>query len=917
MTAIANNDLDSGGAPCWQAVFERVQAWAGGCGAHMASAVVLVPYAQLMAHARREWQRAYPQGFAPRFETTRNWARQLGAPLPEGSEYAGDMARDALTARALLERAGLAEQREVLATPLLEMAAQLAAVVAAVPPDGRAAWADAARALLPAAGDGGALRLEAAAAHIALEWVLASPHASDVLFSPGVRAAVPLLMVVEGFQPDPLARALAAHWGDAACTVALPQAVTGAPTVPAALHAVADAEDEAQRAAACVLAHLAQGRAPVALAANDRALTRRISALLHSAGVAVHDENGWLLSTTHAAARLMAALHACAWDATSDAVLDWLKQLPAPDAAALRAPGVSRTCSAESENRRFHQNRPQRAQFSPDLQPNSRAIGQEDGEKWAAAVDLQPATSKSERLLEHWLRRTGAGRWSGAAAQLQAGADRRPAEAALAAQVQAWRAPLAAARPLAEWLQALRVLLQDCGLWDGLQQDPAGARVLTELRLPEGLQADLQDMEGAGARMGLSDFTRWVGEVLESARYRPEYLSDAPVVVLPLAQLLARPFAALVLPGCDEKRLQAAPEPPGPWTQAQREGLGLPTRDLLAAAQRAAWSHALRTPRVDILWRMGDEGGEPLLPSPLVQALQLDGVCSNGADARVARTVPAAPTQRPLPVGAQLPVLRLSSSAYADLRHCPYRFFALRQLQLQEDDELDAALDKRDFGTWLHAVLQHFHEALRDTPTADGAARNALMDQAAARATRELQLPEGDFLPYAAGWPALRGGYLDWLAQHEATGASFRQAELRARQPLGALELVGTLDRVDAVHPPGGGEPLPLVIDYKTESDALTRGRIKAGAEDTQLAFYAALLQDDTLRAAYVNVGERGETRLHEQDDVVQLRDLLIEGITHDMQRIAAGASLPALGEGSVCDWCAARGLCRKDFWNE
>lgn len=26
---------------------------------------------------------------------------------------------------------------------------------------------------------------------------------------------------------------------------------------------------------------------------------------------------------------------------------------------------------------------------------------------------------------------------------------------------------------------------------------------------------------------------------------------------------------------------------------------------------------------------------------------------------------------------------------------------------------------------------------------------------------------------------------------------------------------------------------------------------------------------------------------------------------------------LPALGEGSVCEWCAARGLCRKDFWNE
>ena len=35
----------------------------------------------------------------------------------------------------------------------------------------------------------------------------------------------------------------------------------------------------------------------------------------------------------------------------------------------------------------------------PDLQPNSRAIGQKAGEKWAAAVDLQPAISKSGSLL--------------------------------------------------------------------------------------------------------------------------------------------------------------------------------------------------------------------------------------------------------------------------------------------------------------------------------------------------------------------------------------------------------------------------------------------------------------------------------------------------------------------------------------
>ncbi len=45
--------------------------------------------------------------------------------------------------------------------------------------------------------------------------------------------------------------------------------------------------------------------------------------------MAVRDaETGWKLSTTHAAAQPVAAVRACAREAGSDAVLDWLKQCP-------------------------------------------------------------------------------------------------------------------------------------------------------------------------------------------------------------------------------------------------------------------------------------------------------------------------------------------------------------------------------------------------------------------------------------------------------------------------------------------------------------------------------------------------------------------------------------------------------------
>ena len=111
----------------------------------------------------------------------------------------------------------------------------------------------------------------------------------------------------------------------------------------------------------------------------------------------------------------------------------------------------------------------------------------------------------------------------------------------------------------------------------------------------------------------------------------------------------------------------------------------------------------------------------------------------------------AAPTPRPAPQGQALPVTRLSASAYEDLRRCPYRFFALRQLGLKESDELQDVVDKRDFGLWLHAVLKAFHEG-RDGTTRP---RDAI-DQAADMVTQDMGLSAAAFLPFAAAWPAVR-----------------------------------------------------------------------------------------------------------------------------------------------------------------
>jgi ATP-dependent helicase/nuclease subunit B len=488
-----------------------------------------------------------------------------------------------------------------------------------------------------------------------------------------------------------------------------------------------------------------------------------------------------------------------------------------------------------------------------------------------------------------------------------------PAGDALLLSVQAVRENLQTDRPLTSWLADLRSALQKTGQWANLLLDAAGRDMLEALRLMDGSEFEFSDVT---QRMSLHAFTSWVSQTLEDTTFSPQYPAPAAkgqVVILPLSQLLGRFMAAVVLPGCDEVRMPMSPEPPGIWTPDQRALLGLASREQLASAARAAWLYALQFPHVDLLWRLS-EGGEHLMPSGFVQVLQLQLAPELGTDPRVLRAVTRQPCTQPRPLGRALPVARLSSTAYEDLRRCPYRFFALRQLKLQESDELDAELGKRDFGNWLHSVLKFFHEALKKSSQPEQAAWTGLINLAAEQATVELGLSHSEFLPFAAAWPRVRQGYLEWLTGHQASGAQFFEAEAWKETPLGQLTLVGKIDRID--HLPNGSA---LVIDYKTEARNNTAQRIKDAFEDTQLAFYAALLTDDTLLAAYVNVGEsvgKDATRSYLQPDIVSLRDQLIESITSDMARIAEGAEMVALGEGKACDFCAARGLCRKDFWD-
>ncbi|HET9976467.1 MAG TPA: PD-(D/E)XK nuclease family protein [Burkholderiaceae bacterium] len=846
MSSIARLACDRGPVDggFWPAVARQLGAAWSAAGIEAQDAILLLPHGALLAPARAAF--AAQGGWQPRVETPATLAASL-APPPEPTPNApsGQRMPDRLAAAALLReqpfgrdwarrdpRAFDAAVAEIVAT-----AHELLAAARARAPAERAAWWTAARAALPGgAGVGAGERL---LARVALEWAALAEHDP---FAPlwHLRPAAWAALRVGGAEPlldallDHAAALGVACWRLDAATSFDAAAAWPAPAVIVA----GSLEDEAEQASAAVLAALDGGHAPVALVAEDRLLVRRIRALLERSGVALADETGWTLSTTRAAARLMAWLRAAAPGATRDAWLDAIKAEPGAEAAR----------ALEDAWRR---------------------------EREATAAQLAPLHALRERLARF----------------------RGPSE-----------------RRLADWL----AVLQACaaGLLDALAQDSAGRGVLAALRL----DADGDDVAwsrlGQSTRLDLQGFLAWVADALEGESFVPAAPSAAEVIVTPLARATLRPFGATVFPGCDERR--AAAPPPGLLPDAARRALGLRDAATRRRVALQAFAQVLRAPNLTLL-RRSHEGIEPLAPSP---ALELALHARRRARAPLAvqqrlalplQRVATRPIARPAPSMADALPLRLSASAAEALRECPYRFFARSGLRLAEAVELDAEPGKREHGRWLHAVLHAFHEGRDARARADDLDR--LRRCAAAAAAHD---DAASMLPFRAGFDAFARHYLAWLHKREADGWRYAAGEVArsiAPPDWGGVRLEGILDRIDV-----GPDGAAMVLDYKTGAADALRRRVKEPLEDTQLAFYAALLTEEPHepppRAIYLVLDERRAPQPIEHPDPAASAAALIDGLAGDLDALRRGEGAAALGEGEVCEHCEMRGLCRKDHWS-
>ena len=643
-----------------------------------------------------------------------------------------------------------------------------------------------------------------------------------------------------------------------------------------------DFEEEAQATAAQLIQHINAGETPVGLIALDRGLVRRVCALLRREGVSIHDETGWKLSTTRCGSAVMGLLRSAGWKARSNDILDWLKSHDVLGDVVTRSDKAVE--SLEGSMRRYGWTRP--ASVVPEM------LSEEARVLWSQYLSVVELLGCGSRLA------------------------------------------------LDVWLDRLRVAQQAAGDWQYLSEDRAGVQLIHALRQDNGNGRPREWGEAAkSAKMSYDEFTLFVGDVLEQESFveagAPE--EKCQVVVTPLRRAMLRQFRATVFPGVDEKRLGGTIKQSRLLNESLVSVLGLSTAESQRVSEGLSFAHAVRMPKLTLL-RRRSEGSEPLAASALVRRMEQsyqavhNSKVPDWVDCRVVREVPAVRQERPSATAVELFPEALTASLIESLRDCPYKFFAVGMLGLREQDELEDAVAKKDYGTWLHATLHRFHLQRAKLESTTYEQDVTMLRRAGSSAAMKMGLDECELVPYMASFDQLVPRYVAWQRDRETRGLQWLGGEIAVEMEVegwGGTKLRGRLDRIDSDSASTGVSV--DVIDYKSGNADVLKQKAKSGAEDTQMAGYAVLapggadvaqggqsdaaLMEPRVGGMYLCVDEKTGVVEVPHKEVQESAVTLVRGLGGDISRIKAGESLQALGEGRTCEHCSVRGLCRKDHW--
>ena len=671
-------------------------------------------------------------------------------------------------------------------------------------------------------------------------------------------------------------------------------------------------EELAWAAAKTIEQHLIDGKTKLALVAQDRLVARRARALLARLGPAlnIRDETGWKLSTTRAAAALNS----------------WLELIKAPK------DGPSAKALLE-----FLQN--------PFLDLG-KVLNRDPDTCTGLITELEDIllASKAE---SGW--KTFHLAIEGAQENAAKTSSNLPS-AALLELLQFVR------ERHHEWLtlkvncnQAYRLLqtnLQDTGMAQSLHQDSAGKQLLEVLKT-----FDLSKMQYQAAPIRLSEWLSLLKTVIEGASYQEAGKeAQATLSILPLSSTRLRDFEAVVVAGCDEQQLPAYSEPPLFFSDALNQLLKTSTVAMQFVQQARDLSQLLVScPNVDLLWQSKSNNGEPLRPAAWLQRLQNQlrwqaiptqlkkrAFQSSPMDMAVAHFEEALPMP-----------LSISPSAYKALRDCPYRYYVRSLLGLRKNKGFDEGFDASLAGQTLHKLLKRFYQALKTQEHTNPAIKT---DEDQRRVWMEKSLTihsEQEFATLIEGdarvmgtlrdWQKQIPSFIDWQLQREQAGWQYFDGEVKVGFDLpfkdaeGApktIRIEGFADRYDVQV---GDNALASVIDYKNQRFERVKVRAEHLLDDPQLLIYARAANEEqenhkltghvvqqaewVALKADLSKGDQKALRGQEVVDMPAMMQQFSEQITEDIEQLWAKKPMQAFAPEGVCQYCEARGICRKGIW--
>lgn len=647
------------------------------------------------------------------------------------------------------------------------------------------------------------------------------------------------------------------------------------------------AEQEARAIDIQVRRWLLDGKRHIGIVTEDRRLARRVRALLERTGIVLADSGGWALSTTSAAACVERWLQCIEEDFAHQPMLDLLK-------SPFFCTDGERTAHLSTVYRLEHD----------IIQHENIARGLL---RYRRQIEFR-------RQRAHWPPATFE--------PLHALLDRLET----------------AARPLLKlhsgsasarlFLAQLRVSLTTLGIWQLLDADAAGQRVLA---LWKELDAGAQR---APLTLSWQEFRLWLGRALEDKTFRPS-LANGPVQLLTLEQSQLISFDALILGACDQEHLPGKDRATAFFNTGVRRELGLPTWEQRLQQRLYQFRRVLDSAPQLLLTRRREDQGEPVLASPWLEALEtlhrlawstsledhflktllLDDRCT----IRPAQPAPLpAPPQRPRPaLPIDLVPGTISASSHQHLIDCPYRYFASDGLDLAPREEVREQLQKSDYGERVHRCLEAFHGDIASLPgpftqpfntTTRSQAISLLQDITNAVFARDLE-DNFQHRGWLKRWWLLIPSYIDWQIRRTADW-QVQQVETRIEQPFGSVAVLkGRLDRIDT------NGRADAVLDYKT-GGIPAQADIDAG-EAIQLPFYALLHGESVVQVDYLKLdGDRVQIKGGLADEaLLELRDGVGMRLADLQAAVAAGTPLPAWGDPDTCRYCPMDGLCRRAAW--